>query len=186
MKNNFNAAIHRAGQTVFTLKELSVLLEENNFDRLKAAIHYYVKKNMITQVRRGIYAKDNYDPLELAVKIFPPAYVGFETVLFKEGMVFQYDETITIASYLSREVRAGHYNLRYRKLKESILTSPEGLEFRPYYTVAGKERAFLDMLYLNREFYMDYIGKLDRKKVFKILPIYENLNLGKKVGEIFK
>jgi hypothetical protein len=186
MKKNFNAVIHQSGQTVFTLKEFSVLLEENNFDHLKAAVHYYVKKNMITQVRRGIYAKDNYDPLELAVKIYPPAYVGFETVLFKEGLVFQYDETITIASYLSREIRVGNYNLRYRKLKESILTSPDGLEFRPHFTMAEKERAFLDILYLNRNFYVDYMDKLDRKKIYKILPIYENLNLEKKVREIFK
>lgn len=186
MKKNFNVIIHQAGQTVFTLKELSVLLEESNFDNLKAAVHYYVKKNMITQVRRGIYAKDNYDPLELAVKIYPPAYIGFEFVLFKEGLVFQYDETITVASYLSREVRVGNYNLTYRKVKESILTSPEGLDFRSHFTIAGKERAFLDILYLNRNFYVDYIGKLDRKKIYKILPIYENLNLEKKVRGIFK
>jgi hypothetical protein len=186
MKKNFNAAIYQAGQTVFTLKELAVLLEEKNFDNLKAAVHYYVKKNMIMQIRRGIYAKEHYDPLELAVKIYPPAYVGFETVLFKEGMVFQYDETITIASYLSREVRAGNYNLRYRKLKESLLTSPEGLEFRSYFTIAEKERAFLDILYLDRNFYVDYTDKLDRKKIFKILPIYENLNLEKKIREMFK
>ncbi|MCX6580629.1 MAG: hypothetical protein NT166_10650 [Candidatus Aminicenantes bacterium] len=186
MKKNFNVVIHQAGQTVFTLKELSVLLEESNFDNLKAAVHYYVKKNMISQVRRGVYAKDNYDPLELAIKIYPPAYIGFEFVLFKEGLVFQYDETITVASYLSREIRVGNYNLRYRKVKESILTSPEGLEFRPHFTMAGKERAFLDILYLNRNFYVDYIGKLDRKKILKILPIYENLNLEKRVRGIFK
>jgi len=186
MKKNFNVVIHQAGQTVFTLKELSVLLEESNFDNLKAAVHYYVKKNMISQVRRGVYAKDNYDPLELAIKIYPPAYIGFEFVLFKEGLVFQYDETITVASYLSREIRVGNYNLRYRKVKESILTSPEGLEFRPHFTMAGKERAFLDILYLNRNFYVDYIGKLDRQKIFKILPIYENLNLEKRVRGIFK
>ena len=186
MKKNFIAVIYQAAQTVFNLKELAILLEEKNFDNLKAAVNYYVKKNMIIQVRRGIYAKKNYDPLELAVKIYSPAYISFETILFKEGLIFQYNETITIASYLSREIQVGTYTLRYKKLKESILTSPEGLAFKPYFTIAEKERAFLDILYLDRNFYVDYTGKLDTKKIFKILPIYENLNFEKKVRGIFK
>lgn len=186
MKKNIVAAIYRSEKTVFTLKELSVLLEEENFDNLKAAVNYYVKKKMIRNIRRGIYSKENYDPFELAVKVYPPAYIGFETVLFKEGLIFQYDETITVASYLSREIQVGEHNLRYKKLKGPILTAPEGLISNAFFTIAEKERAFLDILYLNRDFYVDNIRKLDRRKIFKILPIYENLSLGKRVKELLK
>ena len=52
MKKNLIAVIYQAAQTVFNLKELAILLEEKNFDNLKAAVHYYVKKNMIIQVRQ--------------------------------------------------------------------------------------------------------------------------------------
>ena len=186
MKNNFAAAIYQSERTVFTLKEISVLLEEGNFNNLKSVVNYYVKKNIIRNVRRGIYTKEKYEPYELAVKLYPPAYISFETVLFNAGLIFQYDRTITAASYLSREVRVDDRHIRYRKLKDSILTSPEGLIFNALYSIAEKERAFLDMLYLNRDFYVDYLEKLDKKKIFKLLSIYKNAELEKKVKEIFK
>jgi hypothetical protein len=186
MKNNFAAAIYQSERTVFTLKEISVLLEEGNFNNLKAGVNYYVKKKIIRNIRRGIYTKENYEPFELAVKLYPPAYISFETVLFKEGLIFQYDKTITAASYLSREIQVDDHNLRYRKLKDSILTSPEGLIFNALFTIAEKERAFLDILYLNRDFFADYTRKLDKKKIFRLVPIYENRELEKKVKEIFE
>lgn len=186
MKKNFAAAIYQSEKTVFTLKELSLLLEEENFHNLKAAVNYYVKKKIIRGIRRGIYVKENYESFELAVKIYPPAYISFETVLFKEGLIFQYDRTITVASYLSREIQVDGYNLRYKKLKDSLLTSPRGLISNALFTIAEKERAFLDILYLNRDFYVDNTKALDKKKIFKLLPVYENLNLEKKVREIFK
>lgn len=186
MENNFVATIYQSEQTVFTLKEISVLLGGGNFANLKAAVNYYVKQKAIKNLRRGIYAKGNYDPLELAVKIYPPAYIGFETVLFMEGLTFQDDRTITVASYLSREIRVGDHNLRYRKLKDSVLTSPEGLIVNTGFTIAEKERAFLDTLYLNRDFFVDNMRTLDRRRIFEILPIYENLSLERKVREIFK
>ncbi len=186
MKKNIIAIIYQAASTVFSLNELSILLEEDNFDNLKAKANYYAKKKLLLNLRRGIYAKENYDPYELAVKIYPPAYIGFETVLFNQGMVFQYDRTITVASYMSREIQVGGYTLRFRKLKKSILTSPEGLNFTPLYTIAQKERALLDLLYINPLYYVDNLRPVDKKKIFKLLPIYECTTLEKKIRELFK
>jgi hypothetical protein len=185
MNKNFIAEIYRSKQSAFSLRDLSVLIGEKNYDNLKRVVNYYTKKGIISNVRRGFYVKEEFDPFELAVKIFPPAYIGFETVLLKEGVIFQYDTTITVASHLSREIEIGGYVLRFRKLKDTVLTSPEGLVFGDRYTIAEKERAFLDILYLNRDFYVDYFETLDKKKVLEIVEIYENLSLEKKVKELF-
>jgi hypothetical protein len=185
MNKNFIAEIYRSKQSAFSLRDLSMLIGENNYDNLKRVVNYYTKKGIISNVRRGFYVKDAFDPFELAVKIFPPAYISFETVLLKEGVIFQYDTTITVASYLSREIEIGGNLLRYRKLKDTVLTSPEGLVFGAQYTIAEKERAFLDILYLNRDFYVDHFEMLDKKKVLEIVKIYENLSLEKKVKELF-
>ncbi len=182
---NFIAEIYRSEQSAFTLNDLSVLMGEKNYDNLKRVVNYYSKKGIISNIRRGFYVIDGFEPFELAVKIYPPAYIGFETVLLKEGGIFQYDTTITVASYLSRELEVGGYVFRYRKLKGTVLTSPEGLVFNDRYTIAGKERAFLDMLYLNRDFYVDHFEKLDKKKIMEIVGIYENSGLEKKVKELF-
>ena len=40
----------------------------------------------------------DYNRLELATRIFTPAYVSFETVLAKEGLIFQYYNKITAAA----------------------------------------------------------------------------------------
>lgn len=185
MNKNFIAEIYRSRQSAFTLRDLSVLVGEKNYDNLKRAVNYYVKKGILNNIRKGFYVKDEFEPFELAVKIYPPAYIGFETVLLKEGVVFQYDTTITVASYLSREIEIGEYAFRYRKLKGTVLTSPEGLIFNERFTIAEKERAFLDILYLNRGFYVDHLEKLDKSKVLEIVEIYENLTLEKKVKELF-
>jgi hypothetical protein len=185
MNKNFIAEIYRSRQSAFTLRDLSVLVGEKNYDNLKRAVNYYVKKGILNNIRKGYYVKDEFEPFELAVKIYPPAYIGFETVLLKEGVVFQYDATITVASYLSREIEIGGYVFRYRKLKGTLLTSPEGLIFNERFTIAEKERAFLDILYLNRDFYVDHLEKLDKSKVLEIVEIYENLTLEKRVKELF-
>jgi len=39
----------------------------------------------------------------------------------------------------------------YRKIKNSILTDPSGLEYKGTYWIATKERAFLDTLYLKQK-----------------------------------
>lgn len=186
MKNEFITSIYESENSVFTLKEISILVKEDNFNNLKASVHYYAQKNLIRNIRRGVYAKPNYDPFELAVKIYTPAYISFETVLFKQGFIFQFDRTITIASYLSREIEVDHNNLRYRKLKDSILSSPDGLIFNPHYTISEKERAFLDMLYINPNFHIDSIKNLNKRKIFKILPIYENRNLEKRINGLLE
>jgi hypothetical protein len=185
MNKNFITEIYRSKQSAFTLRDLSVLVGEENYDNLKKAVNYYTKKGVISNVRRGFYVKEEFDPFELAVKIFPPAYIGFETVLLKEGVIFQYDSTVTVASYLSREIEVKGYLFRYRKLKATVLTSPEGLVFNDQYTIAEKERAFLDILYLNRDFYVDHFEKLDKNRVLEIVEIYENLSLERRVKELF-
>jgi len=43
--------------------------------------------------------------------------------------------------------------------------------------IATPERAFLDMLYLNKDFYFDNLHVLDKKKVAKLIPVYNSQTL---------
>src|SRR3989344_4511360 len=91
--------ILRENNTVFTFKEILLASEETTTNLLKRRLNYYVKKGELYSIRRGFYAKDkNYDKLELATKIYTPAYVSFETVLRQAGITFQYYERIFVAS----------------------------------------------------------------------------------------
>lgn len=73
-----------------------------------------------------------------------------------------------------------------KKIKDNILTNSAGIEQSDYYSIASKERAFLDVLYLNKGYHFDNLAPLDFNKVFELLPIYNNKRMSKKVHTYFK
>jgi len=119
-KKDFKLELYKARNTVFTTREISLLLSDPNRDSLKAKINYYVKKGVIKQVRRGIYVKDEYDKFELATKIYVPSYISLETVLQEEGIIFQHYEKIFVISYLSRVAIADGNSIVFRKVKDYL------------------------------------------------------------------
>ena len=186
MEKNYILSILRSDNTVFTFKDILLASEETNTALLKRRLNYYVKKGELYSIRRGIYAKDkNYNKLELATKIYTPSYVSFETVLRQAGIVFQYYERIFIASYITREIIADNQTYEYRRVKDAILTNSAGIENKKYYSVASPERAFLDILYINKDYYFDNVRSLNWDKIFELLPIYANKRMEKVVNKIF-
>lgn len=173
--------------TVFTFKEIAMIIGETNMDKAKAKINYYVKKSELFKIRKGIYAKDKtYNKFEFANKLFKPSYISFETVLIRDGIIFQSYSQIFAAAYLSREIVCDRQNYVFRKIKNSVLLNSLGIEKKENYAIAAKERAFLDMIYLNKEYYFDNLGNLDFEKCFNLAPIYENKSLIKRLNYYYK
>jgi len=163
----------RSQKTVFTINDLALLWNTTKSSFIWKKVYRYTKSGKLFSLRRGIYAKDrNYDKFELAVRIYPPAYISFETVLAKAGVIFQYYSQIFVASYLSRKLTIDNQKYEFRKVKNSILTNPTGIEIKDNYYIASPERAFLDVLYLNKEYYFDNLSSLNWDNVKEILPIY--------------
>lgn len=186
-KGDYLAAILKSNKTVFTFKDIALLWQETASSTTRVRINYYVKKGALVKLRRGIYAKSrNYNKLELATRIYTPAYVSFETVLVKEGLIFQLYEKIFVASYLTREIIVDSQAYFFRKIKEAVLMYPLGVEHRDEVAIAGKERAFLDTLYANPDFHFDNLHTLSWEKVFEILPIFANKRMGKKVNRLYQ
>ncbi len=180
--------ILRSNKTVFSFKEILLSSGETNPALLRRRINYYVKKEELYPIRRGIYAKDkNYEKFELATKIFTPSYVSFETVLTRTGVVFQYYSQIFVASYLTREIVADGQTYSYKKIKDVILTNCTGIENKENYSVASSERAFLDIIYLYKDYHFDNLSPINWDKVFEILPIYGgNKRMEKKVKQYYE
>lgn len=180
-------SILRSPSSVVTFKELLIASENTNATLLQKRLHYYVKKGELYHIRRGLYAKDkNYDRLELATKIFTPSYVSFETILSEAGVIFQHYKTIFVATYQTREIECDKQHYSFRKLKDVILTNTEGVENRGNYFAACPERAFLDVLYLNKEYHFDNLAPLDFKKVQSLLAVYQNKRITQTVEKYFK
>ena len=125
----------------------------------RVRLSYYAKKGDLYRIRKGLYAKDrHYNRLELATRIFTPSYVSFETVLAKEGLIFQYYEEIFVASYLNREISVDGQVYSFRKLKTSLLVNAVGVQHVDETSIASRERAFLDTLYANKDYHFDNLS----------------------------
>jgi hypothetical protein len=179
--------ILRSAQTVLSVRELNLLWGVSNISALYSRINYYVKKGYLYQIRRGIYAKDkNYDPLEVASKLMVPSYISFETVLVRAGVIFQYYDTIYSASYRTRTITCDNQTYTYRRLKYSVLINTQGIDVGQSYSIATPERAFLDSVYLLHTYYFDNLSALDWKKVYTLLPLYENKRMEKTVQAYYE
>ena len=173
MEKDYILDLMRSKKTVFTFKELILLWGESDVNFVKKKIHRYVKAGKMNSVRKGIYSKDkNYDKYELATKIYTPSYVSMETVLGSAGVTFQLYGQIFVVSYTTKEIECDGQKYSYNKIKDTILTNQVGIESRENYNIASPERAFLDVIYLHKDYHFDNLSILNWEKVEEILPIF--------------
>ena len=179
--------ILRSSRTVFTFSELGLLLGITHENTLAANIHYYVKTGALHAIRKGLYAKDtHYDSFELAVKIYTPAYISFETVLAQHGIIFQAYQQIFVASYLSRDLLCDDKQFTFKKIKSSVLTDTTGIIKKDHYFIADKERAFLDTIYSHKHYYFDHLDAVDWDKCFERIHLYENKMMEKRLHQYYR
>ncbi len=164
------------------MKDIALLVGETNFQSINKKLNYYVLTGKLLNPRKGIYAKPGYNPEELACVIYIPSYISLEYVLQKSGVIFQYDSGITAMSYLSRNIEVNERTFRFHKIKGEVLVNTAGINRREdHINIASAERAFLDMIYLNTEYYFDNLNPLNKKTVYKLISIYQSEALSKRV-----
>lgn len=173
-------------ETVFTMDEISQLFPDISYESLRDRLYYFTKAGKLKRLHQGIYAKKGYNPLEFANKLYKPSYISLETVLAKRGVVFQYYETIFAVSYLTRSVKLDGIEVQYRQIKGEILTNPQGIEYQEGYFIATLERAFLDAVYIYKNYHFDNLGAIDWKKVAELKDIYGSKAFKKRVEEYSK
>ena len=186
-KGEYLDVLLRSSRTIFSTKDVAFFWSEEREDTVSIRLNKYVRSGKMIRVRRGLYAKDkNYDKFELATKIYTPSYISFETVLANAGVIFQFYGQIFIASYVTRDVIVDDKTYAYKRIRDSILTNHTGVEAKNNYHVASPERAFLDVVYSNKDYHFDNLSPLNWDKVFEILSIYENKSMERKVKKYHK
>ena len=186
-KGEYLDILLRSKKTIFSTKDVALLWSSTNISAAKVRLSYYTKKGQLIRLRKGVYAKDrNYNRYELATKILKPSYVSFETVLGASGMTFQYYSQIFVASYVKRDITCNGQLYSFRTIKNSVLINPKGIDQDREYSIASKERAFLDTIYRSKDYHFDNLSPLNWDKVFELLQIYENKKMEKKVKEYYE
>ncbi len=163
-----------------------MLFPEISYGNLRKRMSYFAKSGSIKKLCRGVYAKDQYDPLELSNKLYTPSYVSFETVLQKAGVTFQYYERIFSASYVTRSFEIDNHTIEYRRIRKEILLNKQGIEKQGNVMVASPERAFLDAVYLYKNYHFDNLSTLNWNKIMELKDLYESRVFLKRVEEYYQ
>lgn len=186
-KGQYLEILLRSPKTIFSIKDIALLWKEKAEAPVRVRLSQYVKNGKLIRIHRGIYAKDkNYNRFDLATRIYTPSYISFETVLTRTGLNFQYYSNIFVASYVTREIETDKQKISFIKIKDYVLSDTTGIEHINDVAIATKERAFLDRIYVSKDYHFDHLDVLDWNKVFEILPIYRNKRMNKKVNEYYK
>lgn len=186
-KGEYLDILLRSPKTVFSTKDVVLLWLESRENKVSGRLNKYVKSDKLVRIRRGIYAKDkNYNRFEMATRIYTPSYISFETVLTRAGINFQFYKSIFVASYVTREIKVEDQTIYFIRIKDYVLSDTTGIENHPDgYSIATKERAVLDRIYVTKDYHFDNLSGLDWNKIFEILPIYKNKSMDKSVKKYF-
>lgn len=181
------AKLYKSPKTILNNQDLSLIWQINDAQNLYAKTSYYVKRGVLLRLTRGVFAKNmDYNVKELASSIYIPSYISFETVLREAGVIFQHYETIFLASPYSLTKKINKLSFVFRKLKDEVLFNSTGIINKDNYSIATKERAFLDMLYLFSDYYFDNLRAIDWEKCVKLVKIYNNQQLVKRLSKYRK
>ena len=103
-------------------------------------------------------------------------------MLSRAGVTFQFSDEITSISYQTRTIEVDGRAYSFRKINPIIGRDMQGIEQRDNIAIATPERAFFDMMYLSSgQCYFDNLHPLNKKKVQKLLPLYNSPTLTKRV-----
>ena len=73
MNNDVILTLYSHPQTVFTMDEISLLFPQIPYQNLRSRIRYFTNAGKLKRVRQGVYAKIEYNPFELANKLYKPS-----------------------------------------------------------------------------------------------------------------
>lgn len=188
--------LKNSGKTVFTFQDmyavLGVGLESRKDKTVKLLsqilLRELVKEKLLFRPRKNIYtlSQHQYSAEELGCILYSKSYVSLETVLAKHGIIKSKRDNITFAAYVSRKIKIGSKTLIFKELKPEILNNMEGV-LSGTYKEATKERAFLDLLYLEPEYNkFKNLESVDHEKIKAMLHMYKNKKFKQRVQKFLK
>lgn len=124
-----------------------------------------------------------YDRFEFANKIYAPSYVSFFSALYYHKVIFQYQSDVYLAYRKTDTKKLKDFSIILKNLKSDVLFNPEWVVIQEFYSIAGRERAFLDTLYIFWETYFDNLDHMDWEYVLKLINIYHSPRLERLVQD---
>jgi predicted transcriptional regulator of viral defense system len=179
--------INNIPKKYFSLKDLSKISNLGG-NSLKVAISRLARTGKVVKLVNGLYTQDINDISweNLAINIYSPSYVSFESALNYYNILSQQTFSLTLAtSKRKKDVNIHNYSIVYRHIKNNLLW---GYIRKDDYLIAEPEKAFLDLAYLSLNGYGYFDPKemnlslLNKGKIKKYLKRFNNKKLTKLIS----
>ena len=158
---------------LYHTQDLAVLWGIDNFNTLHTVIKRYIKRGFLNKIHKGFYSTVSLDKVDTIllglIGLHRYGYLSTESVLAKEGLIFQDVKYITLVSDISKRIDVSGHKFLGRQMKDSYLYNETGITMNDEgIKVASVERAVADMLYFNPSYHFDAKNIIDWKKVKEI------------------
>lgn len=162
-------ALLKQNKKTFHASDLALLWNIDNKDTLNMTLKRYVDRGVLKRIHKGFYATSDMEKINLLdlgfAYLHTYSYLSLETILAKEGIIFQQIEYITFVSSKSVVFEINHTRYKSRQLKEVFLNNSIEINKVEGHYEATKERAVADMLYFNPSYHFDNPNIVDFDKV---------------------
>ncbi len=160
------------GKKTFHASDLALLWEIDNQDTLNVTLKRFVDRGILKRIHKGFYATTDIkdiDQFDLGFSYLNTySYVSLETILAREGIIFQELMYITFVSSKSITFEINNKMYKARQLKDEFLNNTLGICKKDEHYEASTERAVADILYYNPKYHFDNMTSIDFEKVLSL------------------
>ncbi len=172
IKQNRFLSIAKLATPIFHINDLARIWGINNRNTLSTSLKRYVEQGLIYRLYRGFYSirpVAELDPLSLGAQALNSyCYLSGETVLAKQGVIFQQVNYFTFMGKQTKRFKIGSYKYYCRQLKDGFLYNDLGIDKTGKLSLATLERAVADILYFNPKYHFDNPGIINWTEVNRI------------------
>lgn len=172
IKNQKIKKLLQDSRKLYHTQDLAVLWNIDNSNTLYTTIKRYVNRGILNKIHKGFYSTvsvSEVDPVLLGlIGLHRYGYLSTESILAKEGLIFQDLQYITLVSDISKRFEIGGHKFLVRQMRDNYLYNEIGTIMRDGVKIASIERAVADMLYFNPEYHFDAENIINWKKVKEI------------------
>ena len=160
-------------KTVFNYADFRHVFPGIKDDNLRKYLLKAKENGILLNPLRWYRALPNYDPKELACLIKQNGYISCQTVLFREGVIFQFmGNTLECVADRHVEYVIDNQNFKFYKIKPELLNNNIGIRDYENYRMATLERALCDYIYFFPKAGIDAPENINKIRLKQILPYY--------------
>ncbi|MFA4942114.1 MAG: hypothetical protein WC564_00550 [Patescibacteria group bacterium] len=172
IKQNRFLSIAKLAMPIFHIDDLARIWGVSNRNTLSTSLKRYIERGLIYRLYRGLYSIKpvvELDPLLLGAQaINSYCYLSGETILVKQGIIFQQVDYFTFIGQKTKRFKIGNYKYYCRQLKDGFLYNDIGIDKTGKFNLATPERAVADILYFNPKYHFDNPSAINWPEVKRI------------------